>query len=142
METNTDVNLTDIYGTPDGKEVWACGWNDSDGNSVILRLNGNKWEKIYERSSAANDFPYNSFVSSMWIDENKEFFLTGIANGVVKHSTLDTRIAIKDLFNMQNFAYRIRGNAVNDIFLAGDIAMVWHYNGLKLETIFRIVKPK
>ena len=129
MESNTDVNITDIYGTLDGKEIWACGWNDSDGNSVLLRLNGNKWEKIYEKNVLTNNLPYNSFLSSLWIDDNKAFFLTGIAYGIVKHSIVDKRMAIADLFNRNNFAYRIRGNAVNDLFLAGDAGMVWHFNG-------------
>lgn len=129
MESNTNVNLTDIYGTSDGKEVWTCGWNSGDGNSVLLRLNGNRWEKIYERYSITNNLPYNSFLSSLWIDKIKVFFLTGIANGIVKHSIVDRRMAMADLFNLSNFAHRIRGNAVNDLFLAGDASMVWYFNG-------------
>lgn len=130
MESNTNVNLTDIYGTPDGKEVWACGWNSGDGNSVLLSFNGNEWEKIYERYSLTNNLPYNSFISTLWIGNNKEFFLTGIANGIVKHSILDKRMARTDIFTIQNFAYNIRGNGINDIFLAGDAAMMWHFNGV------------
>lgn len=130
MTSGTTVELKDVYGTPDGNEVWACGWNSDDGNSVILRKTDNNWNKIVELISPDfNSPPYYSNISTLWTNGSGEFLITGIPDGIVRHSTSDVNKAKTDQFSRKNFAYRIRGNADNNIFLAGDGGMIWHYNG-------------
>jgi len=123
-----DVNLTDIYGTPDGNEIWTCGWNNSDGHTILLRIINNQSEIIYDSYNPNKKLPYNGFVSSLWTDGNDHFWLTGISDGVVKHSYKNINIATKLNFDIQYFPYRIRGNKCNDISLVGDASMLWHFN--------------
>ena len=39
--SNVDVNLTDIWGSPDGNTMWACGWEDQK-PTVLLQKTGSK----------------------------------------------------------------------------------------------------
>jgi hypothetical protein len=129
MNSNTDINLTDIYGTPDGIEVWACGWNNSDGRSVLLRLNNNRWEILWERGGNTNNLPYSTFLSTLWTSGRSEFLLTGIPDGIVRHSISNLNFTREDNFVRESFGYRIRGDETNNVFLAGDFASIWHFNG-------------
>ena len=128
IESGTEVNLTDIYGNPDGSEVWACGWNNSDGHTILLRINNNQSEIIYD-SFNPNSLPYDGFISSLWTNGKLYFWLTGNSHGAIKHSLLDRNIAMKESFGLQYFPYRIRGVELNDISMSGAAAIVWHYNG-------------
>ena len=38
MASGTTVDLNSISGSPDGTEVWVCGYDQSNGRSVLLRL--------------------------------------------------------------------------------------------------------
>ncbi len=132
METNTDVNLTDIFGTPDGKEVWACGWGDE--KRILLRLNINRWEKLYDEKGNSSFEPYGSFIASLWTSGRGEFFVAGSARGIVKHSFLDTRIVREENFGLEYLPYRIRGEEINNVTIVGDASTVWHYNGISWQT--------
>lgn len=132
IESGTDVNLSDIYGTPDGDEVWSCGWKNSDGHTVLLRIVNTQSEIIFD-SFNPNNFPYNSFISSLWTNGKMYFWLTGVSDGAVKHSILNRNFVVKENFGMQYFPYRIRGIDLNDVSMSGDAAMVWHYNGYSWE---------
>ncbi len=130
METGTDVSLTDIYGTPDGKEVWVCGEDENKGNSVLLRKNSvNSWEKLYEKTANDPEAKYDSFLSTLWTAGNGEFWVAGFAKGIIRHSysnTLDEKV---ENFGRKNYPYRMRGSGTNNVFMVGDGAMIWHYNG-------------
>ena len=128
IESGTDVNLTDIYGTPDGDEVWTCGWNNTDGHTVLIRIVNVQSEIIFD-SFNPNNLPYNSFISSLWTNGKLYFWLTGVSDGAVKHSFLNRSFTKKESFGLQYAPYRIRGTDLNNISLVGSAAMLWHYNG-------------
>lgn len=125
----TTVNLTDIYGTPDGKEVWTCGWNNNDGHTVLLKIVDNHSEMIYDSFNPNKSFPYNGFISSLWTNGRQFFWLTGASKGVVKHSYSNTNFTKLEKFAIQYFPYRTRGTDVNNISTSGDASMIWHFNG-------------
>ncbi|MGD8305970.1 MAG: hypothetical protein PVF17_04895, partial [Ignavibacteria bacterium] len=129
MNSIPDVNLTDVYGTPDGSEVWACGWNNSDGRSILLRLNGDNWETLWERNANNNNLPYNAFMSTLWTSGLVEFWVTGIPDGIVRHSITSLDFTRIDRFDREYFSYRIRGDNSNNVFMAGDFSSIWHFNG-------------
>jgi hypothetical protein len=108
MNSGTDINLTDIYGTSDGSEVWACG-RETGQRSIILRLRGNVWERIWE----------NQFFS----------WFTGAALGLYRQSYSNNSVIDHSVFNNQNAFHRVRGSSSNDIIAVGDDAMIWHFNG-------------
>jgi hypothetical protein len=137
IESGTDVNLTDIYATPDGKEIWTCGWKDNNGNTVLLEIKNHKSNIIWNNFNPNPDYHYRSFLSSVWASSNKEFIITG--GEVYRHSLVDKNITriervgrgnVWEILRLGNFSYRIRGTERNDISLVGDDAMIWHFNGL------------
>jgi hypothetical protein len=127
LESGTDVNLLDIWGTPDGNEVWACGWN-SDSRSILLRKNKDQWETLWSKQNPSPPWIYSGDLSSLWTSGNIDFMLAG--GKVYRHSLLDLSEIYKEPIVLDNFAYRVRGSDRNNIALAGDLAMIWHYNGI------------
>ncbi len=139
MASGTTVNLTDIWGTPDGREVWACGFNDSNGGSVVLRLVNGAWQTVWDRLAPPRPpYIYASYLSSLWSPGRGEFVLVG--GRFYRNSLYDINIVRNEyiykpdgsshIFELVNFAYRVRGTARNDVCLTGDNAMIWHWNGL------------
>jgi hypothetical protein len=127
LESGTDVYLTDVWGTPDGVEVWTCGW-DNSGGGVVLRLAGNIVQKIWDKQAPVPHLVYRGKLNSLWSDGRSEFVLTGTGD-VFRHSLLDPRIVRRDQISLGHFAYALRGTARNDLLLAGDFSMIWHWNG-------------
>ena len=129
MNSNTDINLTDIYGTPDGSEVWACGRADGQ-KSIIIKLNANRWERIWERNVFNAENIYNSSsIKTIWLDDRFFAWFTGAAFGVYRQSYKANSVIDHLTFNNQNASHKIRGSSSNNVFMVGDDAMVWHFNG-------------
>ena len=127
LESGTTVDLTDIYGTQDGKEVWTCGWNWS-GGGVILRKADNSWQKVWDRQTSPSSSVYNGKISTLWAGDNKEFVFTGPGE-IFRQSLLIDGFVRQDPIDFGSFIYAMRGTARNDITIAGDFAKIWHWNG-------------
>jgi hypothetical protein len=138
IESGIDVDLKDIYGTPDGKEIWACGWTNRNERTAIVKINDNSLESIWD-SQTNRQFSYyygGLALNTLWANGNSEFVL-GTGN-IIRHSLFDKKLIRNDwvpylngsaLFSMGNYTYRIRGSSKNNIAAAGDCSMIWHYNG-------------
>lgn len=138
IESGTDTDFKDIYGTLDGKELWTCGWTNRNGRVAIVKIKENGVESIWD-SQTNRQFSYyygGLALNTLWANGNSEFVL-GTGN-IIRHSLLDKTIIRNDwiyypngsrLFNMENYAYQIRGSNKNNIAAAGDCSMIWHYNG-------------
>ena len=108
LESGTDVDLLDIYGTPDGKEIWTCGWNES-GGGVILRKDGTLWQKLWDERLPASSSPYNGeLLGTLWTNGDKEYFITG-SGDVFRHSIVHREIIRREPVGLGKYAYRIRG---------------------------------
>lgn len=148
IESGTDADLKDIYGTPDMDKLWTCGWSNQNGRVAILEIKENRVESIWD-SQTNRTFSYyyhGLLLNTLWANGNGEFVLgTGV---IIRHSILDKRIVRYEwvpylngqkVLNLGNYAYRIRGSNKNNIAVVGDAAMVWHYNGTtwhKFEEIY------
>ncbi len=137
QETGTNVHLTDIWGTVDGREVWACGFNDSNGGSVVLRQVNGVWQILWDRLAPSRPpYIYSSYLSSLWSSGSGEFVAVGgrfyrhsLHNlDIVRNEYISTQNGFS-IFQMGNWAYRVRGTQKKDIWLVGDDAMIWHWNG-------------
>lgn len=137
QESGTNVPLTDVWGTPDGSEVWACGFNDSNGGSVVLRHVNGTWQTLWDRLAPPRPpYIYASELGSVWSSGKGEYVAVG---GRFYHHSLHNLDIVRDewirgengygIFRMRNWAYRVRGTQRNDIWLVGDDAMIWHWNG-------------
>jgi len=140
MESGTTVDLTDISGSPDGKEVWACGYETSDGSSVILRLKNGVWEKIWQ-------LPYNPTIPffdydyriGLWISSSQ---VISVGGGVYRHSLINHSFMRRDILNIQYFPRAgIAGSAKNNIAIAGDLGMVMHWNGVSWNLFENLLWP-
>ncbi|MBI5473053.1 MAG: hypothetical protein HY961_11985 [Ignavibacteriae bacterium] len=133
VESGTTVNLLDVWGSPDGSVVWACGWEDFQ-PTVLLRGIGSTWEKRYE-----DPYPFvlrrdslSGIISSVWTPvTNRIFAATGYG---IYDSPANTRGAARlstfAALYLPGFPFRIRGAATNDFFVVGENSMVAHFNGL------------
>ena len=133
IESGTDIDLTDIYGTAVGEIIWTCGWNYNNGNTVILEIQNNATKIIYYKTKSYIYGVYNS----LWT-EGTEYILAGsklkrfslLEKNMIRLYWLPTER--KDVcmeFRPNRFVYSTRGTGKNNIFLGGDSGMLWHYNG-------------
>jgi hypothetical protein len=117
QESGTDIDLRDVWGTPDGKTVWACGRSIDMTKSVLLKYNGQSWQTIWNRDTIFTS-PYGYFVTSVW---GIESLIAATGRGVFQDTT--------QVVTLPWFPYRIRGSAKNNIAVAGDNGMIWHWSG-------------
>ncbi len=131
LQSGTDVNLTDVWGTPDGKTVWACGWEDFKG-TVLIKINGNTIETLYESEEYFRlrvDTLSGSLVSGA-VSNNTNYILT--SRGIYTYSLNlpgSYQRAKYPEHHYSGFPRSLSMSAINDIFIVGDLAFMAHYNG-------------
>jgi hypothetical protein len=136
IESGTDVNLQDISGTPDLNEIWTCGWDYNNGRVSLLRIDKNNVESIWDSQTNTTLNTYRGTLNSLYANGNKEFVLVG--GQIFRHSLVDKRQVKYEwvktsngskVLELGNYGYRIKGSSKNNIAVAGDAAMIWHFNG-------------
>lgn len=138
MESGTDVNLSDVWGSPDGSIIWAAGFEDSYG-TIFLRNTGSGFEKVLEITDPNMPHPLNQIThvfKSLWTDKTDTVYLGAI--GRVYTAPKNTTSYAKeniwwDYENEIKFppvTNIIRGTAGNDIFVGGYLQFVRHWNGV------------
>ncbi len=132
MESNTDVDLLDVWGSQDGSIIWACGWEDFK-PTVLLRLRNGMWETVFE-----DPFPFitredslSGILTSIWSsDKLKLFILTDIALYLTTSNSQTYAKRIQFPSTWSGFPRRLRGSGVNDLSIVGEYNMIAHYNGV------------
>ncbi|MBI5475500.1 MAG: hypothetical protein HY964_02035 [Ignavibacteriales bacterium] len=132
IESGTDTDLLDVWGTPDGSTVWACGWVDFK-PTVLLRIQNNQAQKVYQ-----DPFPFiqredsiAGILTSVWTPNDKRLYLLS-GYGIYKCPPNTMGEGKRNSYSpdfFPGFPYRMRGNGDNDIVLVGNHAMIVHYNG-------------
>jgi hypothetical protein len=74
MESGTTIDLLDVWGSPDGSTVWACGYESSFSESTLLRYNGSVWEE-YGHSPPRG--VYQDLFGSVWFPRSDSAFVVG-----------------------------------------------------------------
>jgi hypothetical protein len=137
MESGTDVNLRDIWGSPDRSIIWAAGFEDSYG-TVFLRNTGNGFEKVLEITNPNIPHPPDQITHvfrSLWTDSADTIYLGAVGRvyAAPKNTTGYARENIWwDYVNKTELPPAtniIRGTASNDIFVGGYLQFVRHWNG-------------
>lgn len=139
MSSGTTIDLRDIWGSPDGKTIWACGYSNDNSQSILLKYDGASWKTVWSRSGSAFVYPYGYFVTSVWATDS---LTLSSGRGVFRDTT--------QVATLPWFPYCIRGDAENDIVVVGDEGMIWHWNGARWEqlnlqsneTLFSIAESK
>lgn len=124
QEGGTTIDLRDIWGSSDGKTVWACGYSNDNFHSVLVKYENNQWHTIWQRDGSNEVPPFGYNVGSIW--NGSSTYVTS-SQGVFRCDTDTTEIKLSERFS--GFTTSIRGQADNDIVVCGDDAVIWHYNG-------------
>jgi len=137
MESGTTVDLLDVWGNPDGSTVWACGYESSFSESVLLRYNGSVWED-YGHSPPRG--VYQDLFGSVWFPRSDSAFVIG-DRGIFKHAQGIPQGYRMLPVDLSDLPYRIRGMDRNDATLVGNNGMVWHFNGLTWHNFSELFQP-
>ncbi|NIR70128.1 MAG: glucosyl transferase, partial [Aliifodinibius sp.] len=131
QESGTDVDLTDIWGSPDGSVVWACGWDDFKPTVLLRKRNGGNWEVVYNDQDHLFQFRPDSLsgtLHSVWTNNNEQVYVLTRHNLYLSNE--DTRGEGIAQWQGENWASRkVRGTTSNDIFTVGFQGRIWHFNG-------------
>ncbi len=140
VQSGTTMWLSDIYGA-NGK-VLVAGSNDEYAQGIILNLNGSTCTTVEESDLITSDQLFKpklyGEIATVWIDEKNAIYAGGNLLFWNKFNQWDYVRSLPEnyLGGNQNVFYRgfigrIRGNASNDLWIAGDRNTLRHFNGAR-----------
>ncbi|VAX24633.1 hypothetical protein MNBD_IGNAVI01-1727 [hydrothermal vent metagenome] len=142
IESGTDVDLVDIWGSSDGKKIWVCG-NDDFKPTVLLKIVNKKADVLY--SSSDNRFSYNfnqlsGDFTSIWTNKsNSLYILTAYDLYRIYKDNISRPTPLWK--NREQIATRkARGTSSNNIFIVGENGSLSHYNGVSWKTYNELSK--
>jgi hypothetical protein len=132
IESGTDVDLLDVWGSPDGKTVWACGENLQKTNLLKIQNNQAKivFEGNYPMQTVKNRF--SDGLLSLWTNSSNFIYVLSPYN--LYRCKTNTTGEGEEIYPYNDYfrgAYiRIRGTGVNNLFTSGNKSTITHYNGV------------
>jgi len=123
LESGTTTNINDIWGKTDcrtGKTTILCTVSDrhQEGEYRLLSISGNTVRDTL-------NWPYQRRLYGVWFDKYTPVYIVG--SGVYKYQNNEwENIPLPNFFTT-----RVRGTAVNNLFVVGAFGMVSHFNGAK-----------
>ena len=141
MESGTTTDLTDVWGSPDGKVIWACGYSDCCPGTILLRYRPSLdpgWQKVVDGGSletvVRSDSLSGTFVSLF--TQSDERLYVGSSAGMYKTLSSSvgkaTRISYTSGF-FDGLPSRMRGPMTNDLAIVGAYGFIAHYNGISIK---------
>ncbi len=128
IESGTTVDLFDVFGTTNSKEIWSCGYTDDYGTSSLIRIINNTSEIIFEGlSNSQNNGYYVGPMSGIWSDNNHRIFLMNWG-GIYLQKTNNQFFLEKEVARFSDVGFGIDGTAYNNVFACGE-GFVGHWNG-------------
>jgi hypothetical protein len=121
--SGTTIDLRDVWGSADGKTVWACGHTNDNNGSILLKNDGTGWKTVWDVVNGIQ--PYGDIIISLWGDKN----LYAASNFGIYKQNINGTDSTQQVLSVNHWPYRIKGIAENNIAVVGDFAMIWHYNG-------------
>jgi hypothetical protein len=131
--SGTDIRLTDIFGTADGRYVWACGYQGDLSRSVLLEYDGSTWRtvrQVFPNTPDRSD-SLSGMMTSVWSASGKEVDVA-TGNGMYRmkpNSNGAARRTWLPPIGSFGFFTRVRGSARNNIFVVGHVGTIGHFNG-------------
>lgn len=131
-ESGTDIRLTDIWGTSDGKIVWACGWDLN--KTVLVKIENNQASVVFEANLPTQEIKnkLSGVLNSLWTNNNKFVYILTWAN--LYRCYNNTKGDGRELYPSNDYfmgAYlRLRGTSINNLFTCGHKSTITHFNGL------------
>ena len=141
LESGTDFYLLDIYGTT-GRDVYFAGLKVSEVKGIILRKNqSGQFETMVEGDMVSKEELFHpklyGSLSSVWVDENNVLYAGGNLFYHYKNNKWNYVKSLPENYLGGNpgtyyrgYINSIRGNASNDMIIAGDRNTLKHFNGV------------
>jgi hypothetical protein len=149
MESGTELGLTDIWGVSEN-EIYAVGLHYGQALGVVLKNNGQYWEKMIEGAVPGSGFdPDELFKTQLygttegvWVNERGTVYTVGNLMYQYKLGKWDYVRSLPENFiggdpnnTYRGYLHTIRGNASNDIFIFGESNTIIHFNGINWKRI-------
>jgi hypothetical protein len=130
--SGTDVDLLDVWGSPDGKTVWVCGENLQKTN--LLKIKNNQTEIVFEGSYPMQTVKnrFSDGLLSLWTNSSNFIYVLSPYN--LYRCKTNTTGEGEEIYPYNDYfrgAYiRIRGTEINNLFTTGNKSTITHYNGV------------
>jgi hypothetical protein len=136
LQTGTTLDIQDIYGAWDAQlkrhEILAVGWTIDSWSKQILEINQGQVTQL-------STDPIPEPVASIWFIPNREYVVAG-SGFFVKHRLNDSKWVDPSSFSVTTyFTNIVRGNSVNDYFIAGAYGEFLHWNGARCKSFRDVV---
>jgi len=137
IESGTDVDLVDIWGSSDGKKIWVCG-NDDFKPTVLLKMENNKTDIMYNSRDNRFSYDFNHLsgdFTSIWSDDKNSLYILTAYDlyRIYKGNIADPKALWKNRAE-QIATRKARGTNSNNIFIVGENGSLCHYNGVSWKT--------
>ncbi|MEW6510473.1 MAG: glucosyl transferase [Bacteroidota bacterium] len=126
LESGTTIDLRDVYGSSTGGTVWASGYSNDYFNSVLLAFDGQSWNTIWARPPGTPS-SFGDLAMTLTVVGSTLYSATNL--GVFSQASSTMSLAPTKMLDLDAAPFRIRGSAPNNLFVVGDQAKIWHYNG-------------
>lgn len=130
QSSGTTVDLTDIWGTPDGSSVWACGYSSDGVKSTLLEYKNGNWKTLWIKDGSLPVSPFDYLVSSVWYKKN---LYVAAGNRIFK---IKQGVATIHSPSFTQSIRSIRGIDENDIYVVTSESAIWHYNGSTWKKVY------
>ncbi len=132
METGNDVQLYDVWGSPDGTVVWATGYYSDQAGTYLFRYDGTSWKMVYDGTNSRTITPdsISGVITTVWTNSNNKVFVGAGAGIFLSESRANWKSRLVTPFGwLRTLPKGMRGNDINDIFIVGTYGFIGHYNG-------------
>ncbi|RME60115.1 hypothetical protein D6779_02775, partial [Candidatus Parcubacteria bacterium] len=135
IESGTDVDLLDVWGTLEGQTVWSCGYSSDATRTVLVKIVDLQVRWRYEDQNHINVFRPDSLsglLMGVYMDRPQQVFICSGAGLYLAPANTHgeaRRIGPGDWF-FRARPRRMRASLRNNIFITGDFSMIWHFNGV------------
>ena len=126
IESGTELQFLDIYGATDNKtgeqQILAVCTRNLPLDKGIYRIEGNTATEI-------SPSPIQWELYAVWFIPDRHYFVIG--NGIYEKKFLTDLLWKDNGFDITHYATTgIRGNEINDVFIAGAFGEFLHFNGV------------
>jgi hypothetical protein len=138
IESGTDVNLKDIYGTPNGEAVWVSGYEDFK-PTVLLKIFSSGIETVFNSRDYLFVFDPENLsggIEGVWTINNNFIYVTTWYSLYRKsvNSVSSNAEALRPGSTITAFGSKSRGSDINNIFTVGYRNSIYHFNGITFRT--------
>jgi hypothetical protein len=128
LDSGTNVDLLDIFGTEDGT-LWTCGYTSDYAVTTLLSNAGNGWETVYEGSgnNQSNGY-YIGPISGVWGANKYRIYMMNWG-GIYIQANSNELFLEKKIAKFSDVGFGIDGTDDNNIFACGE-GFVGHWNGI------------